>query len=99
MIFDSFNLALGIFKKANCLPWKIRKPKIIDPIISEKNFDIIIDKTKEKTIDWASNMCGFIPDKEDSPFIKELALDDDYLAQIREDRMTRMLASEVNFYI
>lgn len=38
-------------------------------------------------------MCGFIPDKEDS-MIGEIVIEDDYLNQIKEDRLIKMLTCE-----
>jgi hypothetical protein len=60
--------------------------------------DLILEKSKERVLEWASNICGFIHDKEDSQFLEGLALDEECVAQIREDRMARMLAQEVIFY-
>jgi hypothetical protein len=39
-------------------------------------------------------MCGFIPDKEDS-MLGEIVIEEDYLNQIKEDRLIKMLTCEV----
>lgn len=38
-------------------------------------------------------MCGFIPDKEDS-MLGEIVIEEDYLNQIKEDRLIKMLTCE-----
>ena len=67
---------------------------VIKPI-EEKTMLIILNKAKEKLLEWSSNLCGFIHDKEESQFLEGILLDDECLGQIREDRMARMLAQEV----
>ena len=49
-------------------------------------------------IEWASSLCGLMFDKEDSPLTPGVHLDEDYISQIKEDRLARMLASEVGNY-
>lgn len=63
--------------------------------MTEESLDFVLEKAKEKVLVWASNLCGFIHDKDDCLFL----LEEEYLNQIREDRMARMLASEVFIYI
>lgn len=55
----------------------------------------VLNKAKEKILEWTSNLCGFIHDKEESQFLEGILLDDECLGQIREDRMARMLAQEI----
>jgi hypothetical protein len=38
-------------------------------------------------------------DKEESPLAPGTQLDEDYISQIKEDRLARMLASEVYLYL
>jgi hypothetical protein len=52
-----------------------------------------LDKAQDRVLDWAMFMCGFIPDKEDS-MIGEIVIEDDYLNQIKEDRLIKMLTCE-----
>ena len=42
-------------------------------------------------------MCGFIPDKEDS-MLGEIVIEEDYLNQIKEDRLIKMLTCEVTIF-
>lgn len=69
--------------------------QLFTKIIKNENFESILEKSKERVLEWSSNLCGFIHDKEDSQFLEGLALDEECIAQIREDRMARMLAQEV----
>ena len=52
-------------------------------------------RSEDKVIEWAQCLVGIIIDKEDSPFPKMLMFDPEYLNQIKEDRLLRMLQSEV----
>ena len=40
-------------------------------------------------------LCGFIHDKDEFVLPDGMLLDEEYITQIREDRMARMLAQEV----
>lgn len=98
-IFDSFNEALDQLRpfglKGRPSPWK---PAVIQTnvrVVNEKNMEFVLNKAKDKLLEWSSNLCGFIHDKEESQFLEGILLDDDCLGQIREDRMARMLAQEV----
>lgn len=53
----------------------------------------LLEKAQDRVLDWAMFMCGFIPDKEDS-MIGEIVIEDDYLNQIKEDRLIKMLTCE-----
>lgn len=55
----------------------------------------ITKASSDKTLEWASYLCGIIFDKEDSPFLNAYMLDEDYITHIKEDRLARMLAGEV----
>ena len=98
-IFDSFNEALDILRpyglKGRPSPWKPVSKQIIFRPIDEKGMMEILNKAKEKLLEWSSNLCGFIHDKDESPFLEGILLDEECLGQIREDRMARMLAQEV----
>lgn len=54
-----------------------------------------MDKAQERVLDWAMFMCGFIPEKEDS-MLGEIMIEEDYLNQIKEDRLIKMLTCEVS---
>lgn len=51
--------------------------------------------SSEKVIEWATSLCGIMFDKEDQPVMMGYMLDEDYIAQIKEDRLAMMLAREV----
>ena len=48
----------------------------------------------EKTVESCSYLCGILVDKEDSLFGSH-KVSNDYVFQIREDRLSKMLANEV----
>lgn len=79
-------------------PWKVNSVNLYPKKVTEQNWELVLEKSKEKVLEWSSNLCGFIHDKEDTQFLEGIALDDECLAQIREDRMARMLAQEVFYY-
>lgn len=43
-------------------------------------------------------VCGIIIDKEDSLVAPGTRLSEDYIDQVKEDRLSRMLASDVKFH-
>ncbi|CAD8053083.1 unnamed protein product [Paramecium primaurelia] len=55
----------------------------------------IIKSSLDKVLEWCHYLVGFLIDKEDCPYPKILMFDQECLAQIKEDRMIRMLSAEV----
>lgn len=56
----------------------------------------MILKSAQKTIEFGAYMCGFIADKEDSNLKNNPNVTQAYIDQIRDDRLSRLLANEVN---
>ena len=47
-------------------------------------------------IEWSSTLCGILVDKEDHQYPQILVMDEDYLSQVKEDRLYKLLNQEVN---
>jgi len=69
MIFDSFNESLDSFRpfglKGQPYPWKSNIKFCLPKPINEETMVPILEKAKEKTLQWASNMCGYIGEKDE----------------------------------
>ncbi|KAL4429918.1 hypothetical protein ABPG74_000284 [Tetrahymena malaccensis] len=98
-IFEAFNEALDYQRmyglRGKPFPWKITHEKISEKPHSSQDIPKILQKASEKVIEWSSCLCGIIVDKEDSQFQPGIHFDEDYLQQIKEDRLNRMLSAEV----
>ncbi|CAD8059117.1 unnamed protein product [Paramecium primaurelia] len=98
-IFDSLNEALDYFRPygLNGQPflWKSDPTKLRAREVQLTDIPGIIRKASEKVIDWSHYMTGILIDKEDSPFPKSFQLDQETIAQIREDRLYRMLTLDI----
>ncbi|KAM3130284.1 hypothetical protein pb186bvf_017580 [Paramecium bursaria] len=99
IIFDALNEALDYYRPygLGCypFPWKTQPQSLQQRLIMEDKIENILIKGVIKVSEWAQSLVGIIIDKEDSPFPKILQLDQEYLNQIKEDRMIRMLNAEV----
>jgi len=73
-------------------PWKVNSSRLKELIIPGENMQDILKKAQEKVIEWATCLCGIMFDKEDSPLAPGVVLDEEYVTQIKEDRLARMLA-------
>jgi hypothetical protein len=49
-------------------PWKTNQTRLIEKRRSEADIAKLLKGGCEKTLEWASYLCGLIFDKEDSPF-------------------------------
>ncbi|CAD8068678.1 unnamed protein product [Paramecium sonneborni] len=98
-IFDSLNEALNQFRPygLNGQPflWKSDPTRLKARENLLTDVPGIIRKAAEKVIDWSHYMAGILVDKEDSPFPKTMQLDQETIAQIREDRLYRMLTLDI----
>ncbi|CAD8148490.1 unnamed protein product [Paramecium octaurelia] len=98
-IFDSLNEALDQFRPygLNGQPflWKSDPTRLRAREVQLTDIPGIIRKASEKVIDWVHYMTGILFDKEDSPFPKSMQLDQETIAQIREDRLYRMLTLDI----
>eukprot|EP01017_Pseudomicrothorax_dubius_P007088 TRINITY_DN12144_c0_g1_i1.p1 TRINITY_DN12144_c0_g1~~TRINITY_DN12144_c0_g1_i1.p1 ORF type:complete len:930 (+),score=284.11 TRINITY_DN12144_c0_g1_i1:422-3211(+) len=99
LIFDALNEILDEFRpfglKGKPAPWRNSSRKVFFKRITVETALDVLDKAKERVVEWASSMCGFIHDKDDNLLGRDLHLDEDYINHIKEDRLARMLANEV----
>lgn len=97
MLFDSLNEALDSFRpfglKGAPFPWRANAGRLHPIIWGKDNINTSLEKSLDRVLDWAMFMCGFIPDKEDS-MLGEIVIEEDYLNQIKEDRLIKMLTCE-----
>jgi hypothetical protein len=97
MLFDSFNEALDTLRpfnlKGSPFPWRPNAGRLAATSHPVENIGELLEKAQEKVLDWAMFVCGFIPDKEDS-MLGDIAIEEDYLNQIKEDRLIKMLTCE-----
>lgn len=100
MLFDSFNEALDSLRpyglKGCPFQWRPNAGRIKSIEYNEEKVPEVLEKAQERVLDWAMFMCGFIPDKDDS-MLGDIAIEDDYLNQIKEDRLIKMLTCEVSY--
>jgi hypothetical protein len=98
MLFDGFNEALDHLRpfglKGSPFPWRPNAGRLRPLQYTEAQLADLLERAQERVLDWAMFMCGFIPDKDDS-MLGEIAIEDDYLNQIKEDRLIKMLTCEV----
>lgn len=98
MLFDSFNEALDNFRpfglKGSPFPWRPNAGRIKPLLHSLDQLPEILERAQERVADWAIFICGFMPDKDDS-MLGEIVIEEDYLNQIKEDRLIKMLNCEV----
>ncbi|KAL4494558.1 hypothetical protein ABPG72_004460 [Tetrahymena utriculariae] len=99
MIFDCFNEALDSMRpfglRGKPLPWKINSNKLSSIIITPENIEKILGLAIAKVLKWGSFLCGFIPERIESPTGEIVQIEDEYLNQIKEDRLAQMLENEV----
>ena len=100
MIFDSLNELLDT-KRIFGIQGEVYPNKFLwrQKNIINKNFlNKIINKSNEEILDWSTYMCGFISDKEDSFLQLLVNLDDDVVKQIKEDRLVKLVNSELRIF-
>ena len=57
----------------------------------------ILEKTKQRVLQWCSFVCGYLGTGEEILGEGFGPLNEEYLAQLKEERLARMLAQEVIF--
>lgn len=99
VLFDAYNEALDSFRlfglKGKPFPWKINQNRLKEISLRKSEIPRILERAQDKVIEWGTNLCGIMFDKEDSPLAPGIVLDDEYITQIKEDRLAKMLAGEV----
>ena len=99
MIFDSLNEVLDNYRpygyNGEPYPWKstikAQRPKVIN----DSNMEDVLDKAKTKVVEWAQNQCGYYGEEDEFLADKTNSFCEEYLAQYKEDKLSRMLAVEV----
>lgn len=97
-VFDAFNEALDYYRPYGLMgiPFSWKSSKIYRPReITEDLLDLVLEKTKEKVLIWSSFMCGYLGMGEDFYGDRMSAYHEDYMAQIKEEKLARLLAQEV----
>ena len=98
MLFESFNEALDSMRpfglKGSPFPWRPNAGRLLPVVHPSLKLPELLERAQERVLDWAMFVCGFIPDKDDS-MLGEIAIEEDYLNQIKEDRLIKMLTCEV----
>ncbi|KRW98263.1 hypothetical protein PPERSA_02207 [Pseudocohnilembus persalinus] len=98
MIFNSFNQSLnfmrpyGILGKPNF--WETSQVRLYKKV-DQENIEKVLGLSIARVLKWASFLCGFIPEKIESPNGEQLEIDEDYLEQIKEERLSCMLENEI----
>ena len=97
LLFNSFNESLDFFR-----PYGIKgqpsflkcsqNKKFLE--ITDQNINEIYCKALGRTLEWSETLCGLLPDK-DEKTVESSDADMDYIGQLREEKMARMLAQEV----
>lgn len=102
MLFDSYNEALDNFRpyglKGSPFPWRPNAGRLKSVMFMTDNLPEILERAQERVADWAIFICGFMPDKDDS-MLGEIIIEEDYLNQIKEDRLIKMLNCEVIIWL
>lgn len=103
MVFDCLNEVLDSFRPFGLAgqpyPWKVtiraNKPKQI----TEDNIDAVIEKSRARVLEWAQYLCGYYGENDEFMKDKTASFTEEYLAQIKEDRLSRMLATDVRGFL
>ena len=71
MTFDCFNEALDSMRpfglRGKPLPWKMNSSKLSSIKINTDNIEKILGLAIAKVLKWGSSLCGFIPERIESP--------------------------------
>ncbi|CAD8082990.1 unnamed protein product [Paramecium sonneborni] len=98
-IFDALNEALDYYRPYGMAgqpyAWKCDAARLQFREKTLNEMPNIIKSSLDKVLEWCHYLVGFLIDKEDCPYPKMLMFDQECLAQIKEDRMIRMLSAEV----
>jgi hypothetical protein len=71
LVYDCFNEALDSMRpfglRGKPLPWKINSNKLSSITITPDNIEKILGLAIAKVLKWGSFLCGFIPERIESP--------------------------------
>ena len=95
-LFDALNEYLDLLRPFGLLgkpfPWK-RTPNF-QHATTEQCKEDKLKKAGDKVTEFCSYVCGLLVDKEES-LVGNARLSEEYLEQIKEDRLSRMLATDL----
>ena len=95
-LFDAMNEHLDLLRPFGLwgkpFPWK--KSTTFQHANSEQEREEKLRKTTDKVTEYCSYVCGLLVDKEES-LVGNARLSEEYLEQIKEDRLSRMLATDL----
>jgi len=100
MTFDCLNEVLDSYRpygfSGQPYPWK-NTVRLTKPVpITEKNMGQLLEKAKKQVLEWAQLQCGYYGDKDEFLQDKTSSFCEEYLAQIKEDKLAKMLQQEVD---
>jgi hypothetical protein len=71
MIIDSFNEALDSMRpfgiRGKPLPWKCNAARLSCILINDDNIEKVLGLAIAKVLKWGSFLCGFIPERFETP--------------------------------
>ena len=97
LLFDSMNEALDSFRVYGLrgVPLPNRSIGRVFKPIEAASVRGILSEASQKVVEWSTYLCGFIPFKDDSFIQVPRFIDEDTVNQIKEDRLIRLLTTEV----
>lgn len=96
-IFEAFNEALDYERvyglRGKPFPWKVTHEKISEKPLGHHAIPRILQRAKTRVIDWSKHLCGMIIEDKDPHAI--FPQDEVRIAQVKEEKLTRLLSEEV----
>ncbi|CAK56319.1 unnamed protein product (macronuclear) [Paramecium tetraurelia] len=99
MIYEAFNESINYIRpygiRGQPYPWKSNPLKVYQNQTTKESIDRSMGFAISKMLKWGSFLCGFIPEKIETPQGEIIVIEDDYLNSIKEDRLQQMLEYEI----
>ncbi|KAM3133062.1 hypothetical protein pb186bvf_014779 [Paramecium bursaria] len=99
MVYEAFNEAINYVRpygiRGQPYPWKFNPLKVYCNRTTVENIERAMGFAIAKMLKWGAFLCGFIPEKIETPQGELIVIEDDYLNQIKEDRLQQMLEYEI----
>jgi hypothetical protein len=99
MIFDSLNEILDSFRPFGLTgqpyPWKVSIKANRPKKITDDNLDQVLEKSRIRVLEWGQFMCGYYGENDDFIKDKTASFTEEYLSQVKEDRLSKMLSHDV----
>ncbi|CAD8103882.1 unnamed protein product [Paramecium sonneborni] len=105
-IFDTFNEILNGFRpfyqcQGQPYPWEW-EGNLVVILYNEENVNLLLEKGKERIIQYASTLCGLINDDDDNvqssinyEEVMQSLMNNDYLQQLRNERLQQSINKEL----